>query len=43
MKIAIFPGTFDPLTLGHIDLIKRGRALFDQLAVAVMTDRKSVV
>lgn len=38
MKIAIFPGTFDPLTLGHIDLIKRGRALFDQLAVAVMTN-----
>lgn len=38
MKIAIFPGTFDPLTLGHWDLIKRGSALFDQLAVAVMTN-----
>ena len=38
MKVAIFPGTFDPLTLGHLDLIKRGRALFDQLAVAVMTN-----
>lgn len=38
MKVAIFPGTFDPLTLGHMDLIKRGRALFDQLAVAVMTN-----
>lgn len=38
MKVAIFPGTFDPLTRGHMDLIKRGRALFDQLAVAVMTN-----
>lgn len=38
MKIAVFPGSFDPLTLGHWDLIKRGSALFDQLAVAVMTN-----
>lgn len=36
MKVAVFPGSFDPLTLGHLDLIKRGSALFDQLAVAVM-------
>ena len=38
MKVAIFPGRFDPLTLGHLDLIKRGSQLFDQLAVAVMTN-----
>lgn len=38
MKVAVFPGSFDPLTLGHLDLIKRGAALFDQLAVAVMTN-----
>lgn len=38
MKVALFPGTFDPLTLGHLDLIKRGSALFDQLSVAVMTN-----
>lgn len=38
MKVAIFPGSFDPLTLGHLDLIKRGSALFDHLAVAVMTN-----
>lgn len=38
MKVALFPGTFDPLTLGHLDLIKRGSALFDQLAIAVMTN-----
>lgn len=38
MKVAIFPGSFDPLTLGHLDLIKRGSQLFDQLAVAVMVN-----
>jgi len=34
-KIALFPGTFDPLTLGHLDIIERGRKLFDQLIVAI--------
>ncbi len=34
-KIAIFPGTFDPLTLGHLDIIDRGRKLFDHLIVAI--------
>src|SRR5437868_810142 len=35
LKIAVFPGTFDPLTLGHLDIIERGRKLFDRLIVAV--------
>lgn len=34
-KIAVFPGTFDPLTNGHMDVIDRGRRLFDRLIVAV--------
>lgn len=34
-KIAIFPGTFDPPTRGHLDVIDRGRKLFDQLIVAI--------
>ena len=34
-KIAIFPGTFDPLTNGHLDVIRRGRSLFDRLVVAI--------
>lgn len=34
-KIAVFPGTFDPPTLGHLDVIKRGRRLFDHLIVAI--------
>ncbi|MDO8953819.1 MAG: pantetheine-phosphate adenylyltransferase [Gammaproteobacteria bacterium] len=35
MKTAIYPGTFDPLTLGHMDIIKRASALFDRLIIAV--------
>jgi len=34
-RIAVFPGTFDPLTNGHLDVIQRGRKLFDELIVAV--------
>ena len=34
-KIGLFPGTFDPLTNGHLDVIRRGQGLFDQLIVAV--------
>ncbi|PCJ92680.1 MAG: pantetheine-phosphate adenylyltransferase [Flavobacteriaceae bacterium] len=35
MKRAIFPGSFDPLTLGHYDIIKRGLTLFDEVIIAV--------
>tara|TARA_B100000003_G_C10800774_1_gene318786 strand:+ start:251 stop:757 length:507 start_codon:yes stop_codon:yes gene_type:complete len=34
-KIAIYPGTFDPITFGHIDVIKKGIRLFDKIVVAV--------
>ncbi len=34
-KIAIYPGTFDPITNGHLDLIKRGSKLFDRLVIGV--------
>jgi pantetheine-phosphate adenylyltransferase len=34
-KIAVFPGSFDPLTLGHFDIIKRGIPLFDKIIVAI--------
>tara|TARA_B100000886_G_scaffold62108_1_gene38480 strand:- start:508 stop:1002 length:495 start_codon:yes stop_codon:yes gene_type:complete len=34
-KIAIYPGTFDPITYGHIDVIKKGLKLFDKIIVAV--------
>ncbi|MFP2997712.1 pantetheine-phosphate adenylyltransferase [Spongiivirga sp. MCCC 1A20706] len=35
MRRAIFPGSFDPLTLGHYDIIKRGVQLFDEVVVAI--------
>ena len=34
-RIAIYPGTFDPITFGHIDVIKKGLKLFDKIIVAV--------
>lgn len=37
-KIAIYPGTFDPVTFGHYDIIRRSYNLFDKLIVAVATD-----
>ena len=36
IRTAIYPGTFDPLTLGHIDIITRGSSLFDKIIVAVL-------
>ena len=38
MKIAIYPGTFDPITFGHLDIIRRAADLFDHLIVAAAKD-----
>ena len=35
MKRAVFPGSFDPVTLGHCDIINRGALLFDEIIVAI--------
>jgi len=35
MRIAVFPGSFDPITIGHVDLVKRALPLFDKIIVAV--------
>ena len=37
-RIAIYPGTFDPLTNGHVDIIQRGAALFDRIIVAILVN-----
>ncbi|MFO7151662.1 MAG: pantetheine-phosphate adenylyltransferase [Bacillota bacterium] len=36
MSIAIYPGSFDPITNGHLDIIERGSKIFDELIVAVL-------
>ncbi len=42
MKTALFPGTFDPFTLGHASVVRRGLALFDQIVIAIgVNDAKS--
>lgn len=38
MKIAVYPGSFDPCTFGHLDIIERSSKLFDKLVVAVLTN-----
>ena len=38
MKIAIYPGSFDPITSGHLDIIQRSAAIFDRLIVCVMVN-----
>jgi len=40
MKTAIYPGTFDPITLGHVDVVQRGLKLFDRVIVAVADNPK---
>lgn len=38
MRIAVYPGTFDPITFGHLDIIRRGVHLVDRLVVGVTTN-----
>ena len=38
MKLAVYPGSFDPLTNGHVDIIERGTHLFDKIIVAVLVN-----
>ena len=38
MKIGVYPGTFDPITNGHLDIIKRASKLFDKLYVVIPTN-----
>lgn len=39
MKSAMYPGSFDPITYGHIDIIKRAASIFDNLTVSVLNNR----
>lgn len=35
-RVAVYPGSFDPVTYGHIDIVKRGKKLFDKIIVAIL-------
>lgn len=39
MKAAIYPGSFDPVTYGHLDVIKRASQIFDELTVSVLNNK----
>ena len=43
-QIAVYPGSFDPITYGHLDIIERGLEVFDQIIIAVArnSDKKSL-
>ncbi len=43
MKIAVYPGTFDPITIGHIDIAKRSAKLFDKVYVLVSTHQNKTM
>lgn len=40
MKIGLYPGSFDPITLGHLDIIERGSKMFDKLYVGVASNMR---
>ena len=40
MRVAICPGSFDPVTIGHVDIIKRASALFDRVVVTVLINKE---
>lgn len=40
MKIAIYPGSFDPITKGHLDIIERSAKIFDQVIVVIMRNER---
>ena len=41
-RVAVYPGSFDPLTNGHVDIIQRGAALFDRIVVAILVNRDKI-
>ncbi len=42
-KRAVYPGSFDPITSGHVDIIQRGLKIFDEILVAVVDNPKKKI
>ncbi len=40
MRVAIYPGSFDPITFGHVDVLRRSLGVFDRVVVAVLVNPK---
>ena len=40
MKRAVYPGSFDPMTYGHLDVIRRAAQMFDELTVSVLNNKE---
>lgn len=40
MTVAIYPGSFDPITIGHLDIIKRSAKIFDEVVVAILVNSR---
>ena len=40
MKTIVYPGTFDPITNGHIDLVERGSKLFDKIVIGIASSQR---
>ncbi len=40
MRRAIYPGSFDPITMGHLDIIERSARLFDEVVVALLLEHR---
>ena len=43
MRKAVFPGSFDPITLGHVDIISRAIPLFDEIVIAIGVNAKRII
>ena len=43
MKVAVYPGTFDPITYGHIDVIKKSLKIFDKLIIATSDNSDMII
>ena len=41
MKVAIYPGSFDPMTLGHLNIIRRASKIFDKVVVCIMINGRA--
>ena len=42
MTVAMYPGRFDPVTIGHLDIVKRASTIFDKIIVAVAESRSAL-